>query len=72
MEARRTINPNGTYCYTLNDQVVRKASTREFHYMLVKVASGRFIGLGNDPTTLLNNWKYLYEGCDLRVLKVLS
>ena len=74
MEARRTVNPNGTFCYTLNGQVVRKASIRKFNYMLVKVwnDSARFIGLGNIPTTLMNNWKYIYERCDLKVIKVLS
>lgn len=74
MEARRTVNPNGTFCYTLNGQVVRKASKREYHYMLVKVRndSARFIGLGNNATTLMSSWKHLYEGCDLKVIKVLS
>lgn len=74
MEAKRTINPNGTYRYTLDGQVVRKASKREFNYMLVKVLkeSARFIGLGNNATTLTNSWKHLYEGCNLKVLKVLS
>lgn len=73
MEARRTVNPNGTFCYTLNGQVVRKASKREFKYMLVAVSvddTGHFIGLGNNATTLMNSWKHLYEGCDLKVLTI--
>lgn len=74
MEAKRIINPNGTYRYTLDGQVVRKGSQRKFKYMLVEVwnETARFVGLGNNRTTLMNSWKHLYEGCDLKVIKVLS
>ena len=75
MEARRTVNPNGTYCYTLDGKVVRKASKREFNFMLVSAhedGTARFIGLGNNATTLMSSWKHLYEGCDLKVITVLS
>lgn len=48
MEARKIKNPDGTYCYTLDGEVVRKASKRDYKYMLVEIYSdgtAGFIGL---------------------------
>ncbi|MCI7652779.1 MAG: hypothetical protein MSS51_00695 [Bacteroidales bacterium] len=72
MEAKRIINPNGTYRYTLDGQVVRKGSKRKFKYMLVEVwnETARFVGLGNNRTTLMNSWKHLYEGCELKIIQL--
>ena len=73
MNAKKTNNGNGTFCYSLDGKAVRKASKREFKYMLVAIGSdgkGRFIGLGNNATTLMSSWKHLFEGCNLKVITI--
>lgn len=72
MEAKRIINPNGTFCYTLNGKFIRRASKRYYSYMLVinNGTSAMFIGLGNNPTTLLRNWKHLFQGQPLEVIEI--
>lgn len=85
MEATFLINPNGTFKYVFesnsNVQVVKKASKRYYKFMLIgfsKQSKGAwrdgtdwfFIGLGNNPKSLVSSWKSLYSCCDLKVIPI--
>ena len=73
MEARKIKNPNGTYCYTLDGEVVRKASKRDYKYMLVEIYSdgpAGFVGLGNKAAALKSSWSRLYPFEELKVIDI--
>ena len=73
MEARKIKNPNGTYCYTLDGKVVRKASKRDYKYMLVDVnhdGTAGFVGLGNKATSLKRSWEPLFPFEELKVIDI--
>lgn len=73
MEARKIKNPNGTYCYTLDGEVVRKASKRDYKHMLVEIYSdgtAGFVGLGNKAAALKSSWSRLYPFEELKVIDI--
>ena len=73
MEARKIKNPNGTYCYTLDGEVVRKASKRDYKHMLVEIYSdgtADFVGLGNKAAALKSSWSRLYPFEELKVIDI--
>lgn len=80
MKAMKIQNGNGTYRYMFNDKVIKKASKRDYQYMLIAkprkdkgaTADGewRGVALGNDKQTIVSSWKRIFFYCDLEVISI--
>ena len=81
MKATRLKNENGTFTYLFCEDVFKKASKREYRFMLVGKAmkskgaskdGDRWfpIGLGNNEKSIVSSWRGLYGHCDLQVIEI--
>lgn len=80
MEATKIQNENGTFTYKFGEEVFKKASKREYNYMLIAKPSkikgatndGKWYAaaLGNNPRTIVSSWKGILGHCDLEVISI--